>query len=145
MKKDPVHTIVGKVACSWLPEHQAMLDEWTSYFVSLEEFKAAVMKAGVAHSKKNGGRAWIVDSSKAKGVFADEIQQYIGSTCFKEFVAAGVKYFITIRSQVSSSTNLTVARYERQAGPAGIQLVTVDSLAQALAFLADVDQGRAAA
>lgn len=145
MKKEQLHTVPGKLQANWLPEHRAMLDEWESYFVTLAEFQTAVMQKGLTLSKARKGRAWIVDSRNAKGVFADEIQAYIGSTVFPAFMAAGVKFFITIRSKVSSATNLTIARYERQAGPAGIQLVTVDSLEQALAFLADADTGKLAA
>lgn len=145
MKKQELHKVEGKLQASWLPEHRAVLDEWTNYFVTLAEFNEAVMKKGLTFSKAHGGRAWIVDSRNAKGVFNDEIQAHIGTTVFKEFMAAGVKYFITIRSKLSSSTNLAIQRYERQVGPAGIQLVTVDSLIQALAFLADADAGRLAA
>jgi hypothetical protein len=145
MKKEQLHDVPGKLQANWLPEHRAMLDEWASYFVSLAEFQAAVMQKGISFSKARKGRAWIVDSRNAKGVFSDEIQAYIGNTVFKEFMAAGVKYFITIRSKVSSATNLTIQRYERQAGPAGIQLVTVDTLEQAIQFLADADAGKLAA
>lgn len=145
MKKEKLFEIPGKVVANWLPEHHAMLDEWANYFVSLAEFREAVMVRGLNASKKSGGRAWIVDSRNAKGVFPDDVQQYIASTCFKEFMKAGVKYFITIRSKVSATTNMTIERYERQAGPAGIQLVTVDTLEQALAFLSDADAGKLAA
>lgn len=145
MRKQALHTVPGKLQANWLPDHHAILDEWTSYFVTLDEFKAAVMEKGLGHSRANHGRAWIVDSRQAKGVFNDDIQAYIGTTVFKEFMHAGVKYFITIRSTVSTSTNLTIKRYEREAGPAGIQLVTVDSLEHALAFLHDADTGKLAA
>jgi hypothetical protein len=145
VKKEPLNEIPAKMSSFWLPEHHAVLDEWASYFVSLEEFKTAVMVKGVKASTMRRGRAWIVDSRNAKGVFSDEIQAYIGTNVFKEFMAHGVKFFITIRSKVSSATNLTIVRYEKQAGPAGIQLVTVDTLEQALAFLHEVDTGKVAA
>lgn len=145
MKREKLQEIPGKMSAFWLPEHRAVLDEWTSYHLLLAEFREAVMVKGLAASKQRGGRAWIVDSRNARGVFSDEIQQYIGKEVFPAFTRAGVKYFITIRSQVSATTNMTIQRYERQVGPAGIQLVTVDSLEQALAFLADADAGRLAA
>jgi hypothetical protein len=145
VKKEPLNEIPAKMSSFWLPEHHAVLDEWASYFVSLEEFKAAVMVKGLKASSSRKGRAWIVDSRNAKGVFSDEIQAYIGASVFKDFMAHGVKFFITIRSKVSTTTNLTIQRYEKQAGPAGIQLVTVDTLEQALAFLHEVDTGKVAA
>jgi hypothetical protein len=50
-----------------------MVDTWTTYNVSLEEFKDAVLVKGVNYARANGGVAWIVDSSKAQGVFTQEI------------------------------------------------------------------------
>jgi hypothetical protein len=122
-----------------------VLYEWANYFVTLTEFRSAVFDKALDFSKQQGGRAWIVDSSKAKGVFSDDIQQFIATQGFKLMFQKGVKHFITIRSAVSTTTNMTIARYEKVAGPAGIGLVTVDSLEDALHFLAEVDAGRVAA
>ncbi|MFZ5446861.1 MAG: hypothetical protein ACOZQL_43140 [Myxococcota bacterium] len=145
MRKELLHEVPSKLAAYWLPEHRAVLDEWANYHLPLADFREAVLVKGLTASKARGGRAWIVDSRNARGVFSDEIQQFIGSTIFPEFVKGGVRYFITIRSQVSAATNMTIQRYERQVGPAGIQLITVDTFEQALAFLADADGGRLAA
>lgn len=145
MKKQLIIEVPSKFVTSWLPEHKAVLYEWANYFVTLTEFRSAVFDKALDFSKQQGGRAWIVDSSKAKGVFSDDIQQFIATQGFKLMFQKGVKHFITIRSAVSTTTNMTIARYEKVAGPAGIGLVTVDSLEDALHFLAEVDAGRVAA
>jgi hypothetical protein len=139
-----LHDIPTKMTAYWIAEHRCVLDEWANYFVTLAEFKEAVMVKGLAASKQHGGRAWVVDSRNARGVFPEEVQQYIANTCFQEFMKAGVKFFITIRSK-SASTNLGIQRYEKQAGPAGIQLVTVESPEAAFEFLEGVDSNRIAA
>jgi hypothetical protein len=144
MKKESIHKIEWKLESFWLPEHRAVLDEWNNYAVTLTDFKALIQRGG-SFSRLRRGRAWIVNSLEARGVLPDEIQAYIANGGFKELMDFGVKYFITIRSKVSNVTNLSITSYERHAGPAGIQLITVESLERALAFLADADAGRVAA
>jgi hypothetical protein len=145
VKKQPLIEVPTKLVSSWLPEHRAVLDEWANYFVTLAEFRTNVFGKALDYSRAHQGRAWIVDGSKAKGVFNDEIQQFIATQGFKLFFAAGVRSFISIRSQVSSATNLSIARYEKLSGPAGVSLVTVNSVDDALAYLVEVDTGKTAA
>ncbi|MBF0253156.1 MAG: hypothetical protein HQL29_05005, partial [Candidatus Omnitrophica bacterium] len=89
----------------------------------------------VQFAKERDVIAWIVDSSQAKGVFTQEIHEFIGSDIFPAFKKIGVKYFITINSQQSALTNLTVSQYSSKAGPFGLELVEVPSVEKAIEWL----------
>ena len=130
-----VYEIPGKLTVTWNAEVKAIIDTWTSYSVSLEEFRKAVLEKGLDYGKERGVQAWIVDSSSAKGVFQPEIQEFIGSDVFPMFGSIGVKHFITISSQVSALTNMTVKTYASKTGPNGLQLVELNSTADAIMWL----------
>jgi len=130
-----VYNIPGKLDVAWNSEVKAMIDTWTTYNISLEEFKEAVLIQGVNHAKANGGVAWIVDSSTAKGVFTQEIQKFIETDIFPAFAGIGIKYFITITSSVSAITKLTVKSYSAKTGPLGLQLVELNSVNDAIMWL----------
>jgi hypothetical protein len=130
-----IQHVPGKMVSTWVDDVHAVLDTWTTYDVTFEEFKKAVLIDGVAYAKANGGRAWIVDSSTAEGAFSDEIQEFIGKEIFPTFKAAGIQYFITINSKVSFTAQDTVATYAAKAGPAGMELLEVKSVADAVAWL----------
>jgi hypothetical protein len=130
-----IQVIPGKMESSWHDDVKAVVDTWTTYNVTLDEFKEAVLVKGVRHAKANGGRAWIVDSSSAEGAFSSQIQQFIGSEVFPAFVSNGIKYFITINSRVSLQAKDTVATYSAKAGPNGLKLLEVGSVSDAMAWL----------
>ncbi|MGE3727222.1 MAG: hypothetical protein AB7I41_16810 [Candidatus Sericytochromatia bacterium] len=130
-----IFSIPGKLEVSWNPEVRAIIDTWTTYHISLADFRDAVLVKGLDHAKTNQGQAWIVDSSKAVGVFSPEIQEFIGTDIFPAFAKNGIKYFITINSEVSTLTKLTVNRYKSQVGPHGLQLVEVASVDDAILWL----------
>ena len=85
--------------------------------------------------KKNEAIAWIVDSSKAEGVFTQDIQQFIASELFPTFVKNGIKYFITINASASAVTKMSVRSYSSKVGPAGMKLVEVRSVKDAITWL----------
>lgn len=130
-----VHSIPGKLEVEWNGEVKAIVDTWEDYGVSLDEFKDAVLGKGVDFARPRGVKAWIVDSSKAKGNFRAEIQEFIGSDVFPKFAEIGVKYFVTITSQVSALTKLTVQSYSAKTGPHGLQLVEVNNVGDAVEWL----------
>ncbi len=117
-----IFEIPNKLLCEWDSEAKAMIDTWTTYSVSLEEFREAVLINGVNHAKVNGVKAWIVDSHHAKGVFSQDIQKFIETDIFPTFAKIGVKYFMTINSE-SATTNLTIKQYSTQAGPNGLKVL----------------------
>jgi len=130
-----IHSVPGKLVCEWRDDVKAVVDTWTTYSVSKEEFREAVLVKGVDYAKTRKVVAWIVDSSKAVGTFSPEIQDFIGTDVFPAFAKIGVKYFITINSKVSALTKMTVANYSAKTGPNGLQLVEVNSVADAVIWL----------
>ncbi len=129
-----VYEIPGKLKVEWDPKARAIVDTWTSYNISLADFRNAVLVKGLNHSKAHRGRAWIVDSSKASGSFSQEIQAYIGSHIFPAFTKNGVKYFMTITAE-SALTRMTVAQYSKKAGPNGLALLNGSSVDGAISWL----------
>jgi hypothetical protein len=130
-----VHKIDGILTVTWNEEAKAIIDTWDSYYISLEQFRDAVLIKGVDHASKNGGIAWIVDSSNAKGAFANEIQEFIGTDVFPKFAEIGIKYFITITSKQSAMTRITISTYSAKTGPNGLQLVEVNTVDDAIKWL----------
>ena len=130
-----IFSIPGKLEVNWNGDVKAIVDTWSDYSVSLADFSDAVLNQGLKHAKANGGIAYIVDSSKAVGVFSDEIQKYIETDIFPAFAAGGIKYFITINSEASALTNMTVNSYASKAGPLGLQLVELKSADDAVMWL----------
>ncbi len=126
--------IEDKLEVFWCEDVKAIHDKWLNYGVTLEEFQQGVVVSGYQHAKANRAIAWIADGSDAKGVFSQEIQDLIAQKVFKAFVGIGIRYFISVQPK-SALTKLGVKRYESQLGPHGIQLITVESLEGAFAFL----------
>jgi len=131
---DQIHKIEGKLTVHWVPEVRAIVDTWSNYFVTLAEFKEAVMGKGLEHARAYMGHAWIVDSSTAKGAFPAEIQAFIESDCFPAFAKHGIKWFLTI-SSTSAITNMSIGNYVSKLGPAGIKLVEASSVEGAVSWL----------
>ena len=129
-----IYEIPNKLTGEWDSEAKAIIDTWTTYFVSLDEFKEAVMVKGVNHAKANGGVAWVVDSHSAKGAFSLEIQKFIETDVFVKFASIGIKYFMAINSE-DAMAKLTVDHYTSQAGPAGIKLLMGSSAEGAIEWL----------
>lgn len=130
-----VYTIPGKINVAWNNDVKAIVDTWTTYSVTKDEFREAVLVRGVNHAKSRSVVAWVVDSSKAEGSFSDEIQAFIGSDVFPTFAKIGVKYFISINSKVSTVTQKTVAKFTAVAGPNGLKLIELNSVDDAVAWL----------
>ena len=129
-----IYEIPGKLKVEWESDVRAIVDTWTTYFVTLEEFREAVLVQGVNYAKANGGQAWIVDSHSAKGVFSPEIQDFIVSDVFPTFAKIGIKYFMTINAE-DALTRLTVNQYSAQAGPLGMKVLKGSSAAGAIEWL----------
>jgi hypothetical protein len=129
-----IHTLPDRLTVTWEAEALAIVDTWTSYQVGVDEFRVAVLEKGLGWARKHGGRAWVVDSSSARGAFSQAVQELIGSEIFPAFAANGITHFITIKS-TSAVTNLSIASYTSKLGPNGIQLVELPSVALALEWL----------
>lgn len=129
-----IYEIPNKLLCEWDSEAKAVVDTWTTYAVTLEEFKEAVLIRGVNYAKMNGVVAWIVDSHKAEGIFTQEIQNLINTTVFPTFASIGVKYFMTIDSH-AALTNLTISQYKTSAGPNGLKVLSGSTAEGAVEWL----------
>jgi hypothetical protein len=129
-----LHEVEGKVKSYGHEGARAVVDVWQNYNISLADFSSVIIGRGLAWARAAGARAWVVDSSRAKGCFSPEVQEFIGRTAFPQFAAAGIRHFITVRSQ-SAITNMTIKSYSEKAGPAGITLVEVNSFDEAVAYL----------
>ncbi len=132
---EKVFEIKNKLKVTWNPEVRAIVDTWTTYFITLEEFKNSVLVEGLNHAKAHNGQAWIVDSSSAKGVFSQEIQKFIESDIFPAFLENGIKYFITINSKTDPVTRLTVNQYKSTATASGLQMIELNSVKDAVLWL----------
>ena len=129
--------IPGKMISTWEEDVKSVLDSWTDYNVSLEDFKQAVFVTGVKYFTAHSGVAWIVDSSVAKGSFSKEIQNFIQSDGFPIFNKAGLKFFITVLPKEVGITTLTVRNYSSKADPFGIELVEAKTVEDAKEWLND--------
>jgi hypothetical protein len=129
-----IHEILGVVVVEWNEETKTVVDTWTSYTIKVSEFREAILTKGLAYAKAQHARAWVVDSSKAKGAYPPDVQDLIAKEVFKEFAGIGIKYFVTIKSD-SAIANLAFNRVTAQLGPYGIQMVEVPDLSGAIAWL----------
>jgi len=129
-----VHEIPGVLSVEWNDEVKAMIDTWSNYTITVPQFREAILEKGIAQAKVHKGRAWIMDASKAKGAFPQDVQKLIENEVFKIFAAIGVKYFITIKS-ASSVTNMAIDRYTAQVGPSGLQMVELPDQNTAIQWL----------
>ncbi|HTQ11800.1 MAG TPA: hypothetical protein VMI31_17190, partial [Fimbriimonadaceae bacterium] len=134
MARTPIYQIPGKLNVEWDTDAKCVVDTWSSYSISLDEFKQAILGRAVLYAKPRGAVGWIVDSSKATGAFTQEIQHFIGETLFPKFAEIGIKYFITIPPQ-NAVTSLTVKSFSRKAGPNGMELIEVQSIEAAVQFV----------
>ncbi len=130
-----VHEIPGTLVVEWNDEVKAMFDTWSSYTVKAPQFREAILQKGVAYARAHGGRAWVMDATKAKGAFSEEIQKLIETEVFKIFAGIGIKYFITIKSAGSAVTNMSIKSFTAHIGPSGIQMVEVPDRNSAVAWL----------
>jgi len=129
-----VHELPGVLSVEWNDDVKAMFDTWSSYTINVPQFREAILQKGVSFAHAHGGRAWVMDATKAKGAFPQDVQTLIATEVFKAFAAIGIKYFVTIKSG-SAITNMSINRYTAQLGPCGIQLVEVPDQRDAVAWL----------
>lgn len=130
-----VHEIPGTLLVEYNDEVKSMVDTWSNYLIKVPQFREAILNKGLAYARTHGARAWVMDATHAKGAFPDEVQKLIETEVFKAFAAAGIKYFITIKSTSSSLTNMAIKSFTAHLGPCGIQMVEVPDQSKAIAWL----------
>ena len=130
-----VHEIPGTVVVEFNDDARAMIDTWSNYLIKAPQFREAILTKGLAYAKTHRARAWVMDATRAKGAFPEEVQKLIETEVFKAFAAAGIKYFITIKSTASTITNMSIKSFIAHAGPSGIQMLEVPDQSKAIAWL----------
>ncbi len=129
-----VHEIPGTLLVEWNEEVKAMVDTWSTYTITVPQFREAILSKGLKHARAHRGRAWVMDATNARGAFPRDIQELIETEVFKAFAANGIKYFITIKS-ASALTNMAIRSFTAHLGPCGIQMVEVPDQTKAIDWL----------
>jgi hypothetical protein len=129
-----VSEVPGILRVEWNSEGNTMVDTWTKYSITVEQFRQSVLIQGIAFAKAHGVKSWVMDASKATGAFSRDVQNLIEAENFPTFARAGIKYFLTIKSN-SAITNMSIGGYASKLGPNGIQMVDVPDLKGAIAWL----------
>lgn len=127
--------IPEKLALSCSEDVNAIITTWSNYTISNDDFLKAILNEGLPHAKENKCQSWIVDSSKAKGLFKQEQLEIIDKEIFPKLRENGIKYFISIKPENSLFTELTVKRYNAMTDSHGMQLIEVGSVEQAISWL----------
>jgi len=130
-----IHELPGTLRVEFDDAAKAMIDTWSSYTIKAPQFREAILHKGVSYARSHGAKAWIMDATKAKGAFPQEVQTLIATEVFKTFASIGIKYFITIKSATSAITNMSIHSYTTLLGPSGIKLVEVPDQAKAIEWL----------
>jgi len=129
-----VHEIPGTLVVEWNEGVRTMVDTWSNYTIKVPQFREAILDKGVNYARLHGARAWVMDATKARGAFPQDVQKLIETEVFKAFAAIGIKYFITIKS-ASTVTNMSINSFSAHIGPSGIQMVEVPDQEKAIAWL----------
>jgi hypothetical protein len=130
-----LYEIPGTLLVEWNSEVNAIVDTWSSYFITAAKFREAVMGAGLSYARSYRCRAWVMDASGVKaGAYPQEVQDLIAKEVFKAFAVVGIKYFLTIKSP-SVVANMAINRANVNLAPVGIKLVDVPTLAAAIEWL----------
>ncbi len=96
MPKELYH-VPGKVVGHYHPEINAVIDTWTSLFISLEDFKASIYDIGIADfAPKNGVTTWIIDTSHGKSVFPPDVQEFRQNIASPKLEEVGVKFLFVV-------------------------------------------------
>jgi hypothetical protein len=130
-----VHEIPGTLVVEWNEDAKAMIDTWSSYIITVPQFREAILGKGMSYAKAHGGRAWVMDGTKAQGAMSKDVQSLIEAEVFKAFAAIGIKYFVTIKSTESALANSAIKRFVSHLGPSGIQMVEVPNQRKAIEWL----------
>lgn len=128
------YEIPDKMVAEYDSDAKVIIDTWTSYNITLDEFKHYIVNVGVKQAKAIKAIAWMADSGNAKGVFSSDIQEWISNGSIPLFLKNGIKYFFTINSQ-SSLTNLGIKQYSTKLGPGGIKMINASDVAVAMEWL----------
>lgn len=131
-----LYNIPGKVVGHHHPEINTIIDTWDSLLISLEEWKASVYEIGIVdYAPKNGVTSWIIDTSKGRGVFKPEVQEFREKVARPKLAANGVKLLFVVLPQSAIgklSARKTAKLYK---GGGELEAFPVASIDEAIAIM----------
>lgn len=132
--RSKIFELPDKLLIEWDSEAKAIIDTWSSYHITKEEFEKAVMGEGLDQAVEQGAVAWVADARNAKGSLTNELYEFMEKEVFPKLVNIGIKYFITINS-TDPDTRLTVKKLSSKAESSGLKLMKSGSLESAIYWL----------
>jgi len=108
---------------------------WFNYHIVQSDLKHAVIDVALNYAVAHNVKFWIADSTNAEGVFSKDCHKYIDNCIFSAFAENGIKYFITLTSEVSALTRLTVKTYSDYTARNGLKLMKFNNLDDALLWI----------
>ncbi len=99
----------------WEEDVQAVRVEWLRLFMKLDDFKKVVEYA-LGILRENHGAIWIADSSNSKGVFSEEVQEYMQMDDVATFAKmAGLSMLLTVMPQNSGLSSMSTNKWKKRA------------------------------
>jgi hypothetical protein len=130
-----IHTIPNKLTVSWNSNVSAVVAKWDNFFITFEEYSAAIIDSAINFGLNHSVRAWIIDASAAKGALHPDIVKLIETDVYPALVRCGIRNVLLIRPQFNALSKLTVASYTNKASEFGLNLVKVDNVTEAIKWL----------
>ena len=139
MKKE-LYNVPGKVVGHHHPDINAIIDTWTSMFISLEDWKSTIYDIGILdYAPRNGVTTWIIDTSDARSVFPPEVQDFRNSTARLKLEENGIRYLFVVLPQEGIgkfSAGKTADIYNDKGG---MRTFEVGSIQEALSILKEAN------
>lgn len=130
--KTKIYEIPGKMVSHYYPEEKIIIDSWTELNASFEDWKKTIYEIGILDfAPKNGVTTWITDTSRATGIFDNQIQDFRKDVSAAAMAKSGIKLFFTVLSSSALST-LSVRKTSKVYGGHGeMKSMAVSSLDEA--------------
>lgn len=131
--KTKIYEIPGKMVSHYYPpEEKTIIDSWTELNASFEDWKKTIYEIGILDfAPKNGVTTWITDTSRATGIFDNQIQDFRKDVSAAAMAKSGIKLFFTVLSSSALST-LSVRKTSKVYGGHGeMKSMAVSSLEEA--------------
>lgn len=129
MKKE-LYNVPGKVVGHHHPDIHAIIDTWSSLFISLDEWKSSVYDIGIVdYAPKNGVRTWIIDTSTARSVFPPDVQEFREKVAKPKLEENGVQYLFVVLPEVGIgkfSAGKTAQLYDSNGKMQAFEVTSVD-------------------
>ena len=127
-----IYEIPGKVTGHYYPESNTIIDSWTELNASFDDWKKTIYDIGILDfAPKNGVTTWITDTSKASGVFNNEIQDFREGVSAAAMARSGIKLFFTVMSASAIATLSARKTSKAYSGHGSMDSIAVSSIEEA--------------